>query len=304
MNKNEWINPALVNAFKAESTDAYRLCTSGTGWIERFANDVLISYQDDQTRQHLVNEIESHRDTLEFKISRIFGRLLPKQNQERAKPHLLSGEPETGFQTIATERKLKYSIDFGTGYSAGLFLDQRENRSFVQQLRRARLLNCFAYTCSFSVAAAAAGARTVNIDLSKKWLNRGKQNLELNGLNVADHRFIEDDVRPVLRRMTRRADKFDIIILDPPTFSHTAGGKAFHVQEDFAELIARSLEIANEQAWILLSTNCTSIDPKALKMTALTCLKDARLTGKFHQTPPPIDYPDGFGANTVWLSLD
>src|SRR5256884_275046 len=136
-----------------------------------------------------------------------------------------------------TEHRLKFGVDFGAGYSVGLFIDQRENRKFVRQLKPKRILNCFAYTCSFSVAAASASAQTVNVDLSKKSLERGRRNFELNVLSTEGHKFIADDVRPVLQRLARRGEKFDMIILDPPTFSRTKGGAAFHVERDFEDVI-------------------------------------------------------------------
>src|SRR5439155_20020731 len=131
-----------------------------------------------------------------------------------------------------------------------------------------RLLNCFAYTCSFSVAAASAGAQTVNVDLSKKSLERGRQNFALNSFSNEGNKFIADDVRPVMRRLERRGQKFDMIILDPPTFSRTKGGKAFHVEKDFEELIAAALEVAERNARILLSTNCETLDEQALDRMA------------------------------------
>src|SRR6266404_2746412 len=89
--------------------------------------------------------------------------------------------------------------DFGTGYSPVLFLEQREKRRYVRHITPKRLLNCFAYTCSFSVSAAYVGAATLNIDLSKKSLARGRENFALNCLPTIEHRFIADDVRAVLR---------------------------------------------------------------------------------------------------------
>ena len=109
-------------------------------------------------------------------------------------PRLIVGDPAEDLQTIATERHLKFGIDFGTGYSPGLFLDQRENRRYVRHIAPKRLLNCFAYTCSFSVSAAYVGAATLNIDLSKKSLSRGRENFALNCLPTIEHRFIADDV--------------------------------------------------------------------------------------------------------------
>src|SRR5262249_52502084 len=160
---------------------------------------------------------------------------------------------------------LKFGIDFEAGYSVGLFVDQRENRRLVRQSRPKRLLNCFAYTCSFSVAAASVGTETVNVDLSKKSLERGRRNFGLNGLPIEGHRFIADDVRPVLRRLARRTEKFDMIILDPPTFSRTKGGAVFHVEKDFEELIAAAVEVADRNAKILLSTNCETLNEAGLE---------------------------------------
>jgi 23S rRNA (cytosine1962-C5)-methyltransferase len=301
--KGEWINAALLRAFESEDTDTHRLCTTDTGWVERFSDDVLISYQNEQTREKLTRELDAHRGTFTCEIHRVFGRLLPKQNQERAKPRLLAGDSDGNVQTVATERGLKYGIDFAAGYSAGLFLDQRENRNFVRQLAAARLLNCFAYTCSFSVAAAAAGSSTVNVDLSKKWLARGKHNFDLNGFELTGHRFVEDDVRPVLRRMARRGEKFGVIILDPPTFARSPSSRSFRAECDYEELIAAAFEVAEAKAWILLSTNCSSLDARALQRTASSCLRLKNRSGTFQRTAAPVDFPAGEGASTVWLGL-
>src|SRR5262249_8024368 len=146
---------------------------------------------------------------------------------------LISGNPAEDLQTIVTERHLKFWLDFGAGFSVGLFPDQRENRSYVRRMAPERVLNCFAYTCSFSLSAAYVGATTLNIDLSKKSLARGLENFGLNNLPTMGHRFIADDVMEVLPRLVRKGEKFDVIILDPPTFSRSPGGRTFHVNNDF-----------------------------------------------------------------------
>jgi len=238
-----------------------------------------------------------------LKIGRVFGRFLPRKNEERETPKLLSGDQPESLQTVATESGLKFGIDFGAGYSVGLFVDQRENRRFVRQTKPKRVLNCFAYTCSFSVAAASAGAKTVNVDLSKKSLERGRQNFALNSFSTDDHQFIADDVRPVLRRLTRRGEKFDMIILDPPTFSRTKGGTAFHVEKDFEDLIVAALEVADHGARILLSTNCETLNEQALERMARYSLKLSRRAGALHRQPPPGDFPPGSAARSIWLSL-
>ncbi|HEY0368758.1 MAG TPA: class I SAM-dependent methyltransferase [Chthoniobacterales bacterium] len=303
MKMNEWIDAALLQAFAEEQTDAFRLCTFDDGWIECYGPDLLISYKSVVAQERLTTELYLWAAATKFKIRRIFGRFLPKQNAERESPKILLGEQLGDLVTIATERGLKYEIDFQAGYSAGLFIDQRENRSFVRQLRPQRLLNCFAYTCSFSVAAASVGATTLSIDLSKKSLTRGKDNFALNGLLSTEHKFIAEDVTEYLPRLARKGEKFDIIILDPPTFSRSHRGKSFQVEQDFETLLLAALELVDRDGHVLLSTNCTSLDHWALEVMAKFCLKATRRAGTLHRTPMLPDFPAEAGAHTVWLTL-
>lgn len=298
-----WIDRPLLDKFTAEGTDGHRLCTIEEGWVERFGREILISFKTAAARDRLILELYFWRNSLGVDLSRIFGRFLPKKNDEREKPQLLLGDEDQNLQTIATEAFLKYKIDFGAGYSVGLFIDQRENRGYVRQIKPKRLLNCFAYTCSFSVAAASVGAQTVNVDLSKKSLERGRENFGLNGLPTADHRFIRDDVASVLPRLARRGEKFDMIILDPPTFSRSHRGKTFHVESDFEQLLSHALELIARDGSILLSTNCSNLHEKGLEVMARYCLKLARRAGKFRRNPPLPDFPPNTGASTIWLSL-
>src|SRR5262249_2719780 len=150
------------------------------------------------------------------------------------------------------------------------------NRRFVRQTKPKRLLNCFAYTCSFSIAAASVGAQTVNVDLSKKSLARGKENFALNSLPPNEHKFIADDVMLILPRLARKGEKFDMIILDPPTFSRSHRGRVFHAEEDYESLLLAALEVAERDCHILISTNCSTMREKALEVMARYCLKATR----------------------------
>jgi len=303
MKKGEWIDSELLRQFEADGTSAYRLCTIDHGWAERFGADVLISFRTDAARDRLISELQSWSESVNFKIDHVFGRFLPRKNEERETPKLTSGGAGESLQAVATENHLKFGIDFGAGYSVGLFVDQRENRRFVRRTKPKRVLNCFAYTCSFSVAAASANAKTVNVDLSKKSLERGRQNFGLNSFSTDGHQFIADDVRPVLRRLARHGEKFDMIILDPPTFSRTKGGVAFHVEKDFEDLIVAALEVADHEARILLSTNCETLNEQGLERMARYSLKLSRRAGALHRQPSLADFPPGSAARSIWLSL-
>jgi 23S rRNA (cytosine1962-C5)-methyltransferase len=297
------IDPSLLRDFQSEGTDAHRLCTIEHGWVERFSSDVLISFKKVLAREQLLKELQTWADWVGFSVRRVFARFIPTKNERREPPALVVGDPSESLLTVATERYLRFAIDFGTGYSPGLFLDQRENRRYARHIAPRRLLNCFAYTCSFSVYAACNGASTLNIDLSKKYLMRGRENFALNNLSTIDHRFILDDVRSVLPRLARRGEKFDAIILDPPTFSRSPGGKTFQVQHDFESLLISGLAVAERDAHVLVSTNCFALGERALEVMARYCLKATRRAATFHRPLPLPDFPPGAAARSVWLAL-
>jgi len=298
-----WIDPTLLRDFRAEGTDSHRLCTMEDGWVERFGRDVLVSFKKVLTRERLLTELQSWAGSAGFRFRRIFARFVPRRSEQREPPRLICGDPDENLKTIATERHLKFGIDFGTGYSPGLFLDQRENRRYVRHIAPRRLLNCFAYTCSFSISAACRGATTLNIDVSKKYLARGRENFVLNNLPTIDHRFIADDVRAVLPRLARRGQKFDVIILDPPTFSHSPGAKTFHVEGDFEKLLIDALELAERDGHVLLSTNCSALREHALEVMARYCLKVTQRAATFQRSSRLPDFPPGAGASSIWLAL-
>jgi 23S rRNA (cytosine1962-C5)-methyltransferase len=298
-----WIEPGLLRDFQAEGTDVHRICTIEHGWVERFGSDVLISFKRVLARERLLEELQTWTTSFGVPIRRVFARFIPRQNEQREPPRLVVGDPGEPLQTSVMEWHLRFGIDFGTGYSPGLFLDQRENRRYVRHIAPKRLLNCFAYTCGFSVCAACSGARTFNIDVSKKYLARGRDNFARNNLSTADHRFIVDDVRAVLPRLIRRGDKFDAIILDPPTFSHSPGGKIFQVEHDFENLLMGALAVAERDAYVLISTNSSALGEHALEVMARYCLKETRRLATIHRSMPLPDFPSGTGASSIWLAL-
>jgi 23S rRNA (cytosine1962-C5)-methyltransferase len=298
-----WIDASLFRDFQAEGTDAHRLCTMEDGWVERFGHDILISFKRILVRERLIQELKEWANGIPFKFERIFARFIPRKSEQREPPRLICGNPAENLQTTATERRLKFGIDFSAGFSVGLFPDQRENRSFVRHIAPKRLLNCFAYTCSFSVSAAYVGATTLNIDLSKKSLARGRENFELNSLPTMGHRFIADDVMAVLPRLAGKGEKFDVVILDPPTFSRSSRGKTFHVEDDFEKLLVDSLELTERNSHVLVSTNCCTLREHALEVMARYGLKAARRAGTLRRSPPLPDFLPGTGASSIWLTL-
>jgi 23S rRNA (cytosine1962-C5)-methyltransferase len=168
--------------------------------------------------------------------------------------HLGGARVEEPFWVL--ESGLKFEIDFRAGYSPGLFLDQRINRNKLRSLARdLTLLNTFSYTCAFGVAAAIGGATTVNLDLSRHYLDWGKRNYEINQIIPDQHDFIFGDVFDWLGRFQRRGRKFDVIVLDPPTFSRDRKSKVFRIQEDYGELAELACKCLNKDGRLFCSTN-------------------------------------------------
>lgn len=300
----EWISPTVWSALAASGTDAHRLASGTNMWLERFGLDVLLSYQTEQARDTLLAELDQRCSHYSYRPTRVFGKYLPHHASERSAPVLLRGDPAASMETEVSEAGVRYGLDFAAGYSAGLFIDQRHNRARVRDLRPKRLLNTFAYTCSFSVVAALTGAETMSVDLSRRSLTRGEENFKRNGLEAkSGHRWIADDVLAVLPRLARRGEKFDMIILDPPTFSRNQAGAAFQVQRDFDQLVMLALEVAAPGAKILLSVNHSAMRVSDLERAGRRALKMANRSGRFAHTAPLPDFPPGEGAKTVWLEV-
>jgi 23S rRNA (cytosine1962-C5)-methyltransferase len=302
--EGKWISPSQFAAFAGADTDAHRLFSGPAGWVERLGSDVLISHKSDAARDELASGLSAWGAAAGWMPGRVFAKFLPRQNEDRDAPVLLSGDPSLPLTAVVREAGVRYGLDFGTGYSAGLFLDQRANRARMRQIAPKRLLNTFAYTGSFSVVAALAGGATVSVDLSKKSLDRARANFALNAIDPGEgHRFIADDVIDVLPRLARRGDKFDAIVLDPPTFSRGNKGRRWRVEDHFEDLLLAAMEVASPGANILLSTNCTRLESGDLERMARFASKFTRRPAEYLRGAPLVDFPPGHGARTLWMIL-
>ena len=190
----------------------------------------------------------------------LYGKML--SNEQRQPPTFLAGEPVT-TRFLVQERGLKFWIDFQAGYSQGIFLDQRANRQRLRAISAGKtVLNTFAYTCAFGVAAAASGASTTNVDLSRAYLDWGRQNYLANGLDSQAHEFIYGDVFDWLKRLAKKGRRFDLIVLDPPTFSRDRNGRVFRAETDYSELLDLALSVLGKHGRLLCCMNAHRV-PRA-----------------------------------------
>ena len=157
------------------------------------------------------------------------------------------------------ENGLKFLINLTNYLDTGLFLDHRVTRKMVfDKARDKRVLNLFCYTGSFSVYAAKAGAKRVtSIDLSKTYLQWAQDNFTINLLkNTNDYEFIHADVVQYLK--TIAPNSYDIIVMDPPTFSNSKRMDDFlDIQRDHVQLINDCLKILVPNGLLYFSTNFT-----------------------------------------------
>lgn len=173
---------------------------------------------------------------------------------------------KTDSKTIIQENGLRFEVDLNDTLNTGLFLDMRSNRKLVSQTcSRQRVLNCFSYTCSFGVYARAQGAKeVVNVDVSKKILEKGKLNYKLNDLEPGRSEFIKADAVEFLGKAVKKENFFDVIVLDPPSFARSEKA-IFRVEKSMPALIDVATRILNQEGKIFISTNFSGISHARLE---------------------------------------
>ena len=198
-------------------------------------------------------------------------------------------------KTMVEEHGIKFEVNLNDGLNCGLFLDMRQNRWMVGQAAKGKkVLNCFSYTCSFGVHARLGGAREViNTDISRKILERGKNNYELNALLPAPGEFVKVSSIDFLERALKKGNSFDMIILDPPSFARH-DGKVFQVKHDLPKLMALSIAVLNPGGHLLVTSNYSEISFTFLEAMLAKSLNSRRVA-KIQRLGQDKDF---IGSNT------
>ena len=312
-----------------DSTNACRLVHGMSdgwpGWYIERLGDYLLS-QSAQAPSPEQRE-DLGRLAKAFSARGVYHKVLTRQVRRAARaeasPQLVLGDaaPE---RFVVQENGLQFELSFMEGYSTGLFLDQRDNRRRLLTRHVAsgfpllgpaiengqwELLNVFAYTCGFSVCAARAGARTTSLDLSRRWLDWGKRNFALNQLALSGHEFLYGDAFDWLRRLAKKQRRFDVIVLDPPTFSQSKEFGVFQAEKDYGRLVTAALPLLRAGGVLFASTNAADWAPgeflarvdKAIHAAGRTVLQR-------HYVPQPPDFPisraEPAYLKTTWLRVE
>ena len=210
------------------------------------------------------------------------------------RPYLLEGQAAPDRVTIE-ENGVKYLVSLDKDLSTGIFLDQRPQRAWLTQNcdESTRVLNCFAHTGAFSIAAATAGASTVSLDLNPKWLERVKDQMEENSIEFDErHDCIYGDCFEWLEKLSKRGEKYDIVILDPPSTSVGKKKKRWSVKTDTAELVALAAPLVKNGGLLWTTTNCATLSPMKFSNMCEKGLKQAGVSAKLERVQPmPTDFP-------------
>ena len=162
-----------------------------------------------------------------------------------------------------SESGLNFWVNLSDYLDTGLFLDHRPMRQMVRaEAADKRLLNLYAYTASFSVYAAAGGAaETVSVDLSNTYLDWAAHNFEANNMTKSDHRLVRDDVMDYLHTSLESEQRFDLVVVDPPTFSNSKRMQGtFDVGRDHVALLEAVQRVLTPGGVVYFSTNARRFD--------------------------------------------
>lgn len=279
-------------------TDALRLFDGrGDGqrdvFLETFADRWVVSTRENRLDPEWQKFLESSGKSVYWK------RL--DQHQKEDPTHIAGAIQNEAF--TAKESGVNYKISFQSGYSQGIFLDQRENRKRVRELVESAndeqtVLNTFAYTGAFSVCAALGGATTTTLDLSQPYLDWAKENMELNKLVPNEHYFCKGDTFHWMKRFAKQGRKFNGIILDPPTFSRDDKGKVFRVESHYDQLIALASQCIANDGWILASTNCRKLTQQSYHQLVKKGLSQP---AKLQPASMPEEYTGESYLKSLWI---
>jgi 23S rRNA (cytosine1962-C5)-methyltransferase len=175
-----------------------------------------------------------------------------------APPEPIVGDAVSELEVL--EQGLRFVIRPANGLSVGLYLDARDARRWVRaHAKGRRVLNLFSYTCGFGVAARLGGAaRAANVDVSRKVLDWGEENLTKNGLTPERFDFIAGDSFDWLARFAKKGEQFDLVVLDPPGFATTKTSR-FTAARDYHQLVAAAEKIVAPEGLLLSMCNVEAL---------------------------------------------
>ncbi len=229
------------------------------------------------------------RQTFNIRRDRVF---IKQRRRQRGKKQYEKKEVTYRYHDIR-EGECSFLVNFTNYLDSGIFLDHRPIRKKIGELAQGkRFLNLFGYTGTATVHAALGGAAlTTTVDLSAGYLNWAKKNLAFNGLSLQNNEIVQQDC---LSWLSETQSKYDLIFIDPPTFSNTKKkNRVFDIQRDHSELIDLSMRLLEEDGLLIFSTNFRKfhLDEKISKIYAVVDITQETI---------PFDFKRNKGVHKCW----
>ncbi len=252
----KWARRTKTNCFRIYDREIHQYPLAIDYYAGRFCAQYFArSRDDDEPPEDLKEEITQTLCAIfGTQPELIYWRTRTKRKETRQYEKL--GESREFFTVL--EYGVKFKINLFDYLDSGLFLDHRETRKIVASLSDGKkLLNLFAYTCSFSVHAAMAGSIfTKSVDMSNTYTEWGKDNFVLNSLSLKNNVVVRADCLKFLDEEIYSGLKYDLIVIDPPTISRSKKmDQMFDIQIDYIMLISKALKLLERGGVIFFSTN-------------------------------------------------
>lgn len=281
----KWAKRTLTNCFRIYDRDIKEYTLAIDYYDERFCVQYF-SYdrENDDPSEELETEVNQVLQSLfEVDPEQIYWRT--RKKRKKTQQYEKVDEQKDFFPVV--EYGVLFLVNLTDYLDTGLFLDHRETRKMVAAMaKNKRLLNLFAYTCAFSVHAAAAGAAfTKSVDMSNTYTQWGTDNFILNGLSSAQNEIVRQDCLKFLDYETQTKNKYDIIVIDPPTISRSKKmDQMFDIQEDYVAIIDKALQLLSPHGTIIFSTNSRkfSFDQEAFPECSITDISEKTIPLDFH----------------------
>ncbi|WP_249871465.1 class I SAM-dependent rRNA methyltransferase [Oceanobacillus saliphilus] len=274
-----------LSYYKDESTTAFRIFNGegdGIGGltIDYFDGYYLLSWYSEGIYSfkekviHVLDELGDYKAIYEKKRFDTKGQYMDDDD-------FVKGE-RSEFPIIIKENGINYAVYLNDGAMVGIFLDQRDVRQAIHEkyAKGKQVLNTFSYTGAFSVAASLGGAtKTTSVDLAKRSKSKTIEQFSVNGIDFEQQDIIVMDVFDYFKYAKRKEMKFDLVVLDPPSFARSKK-HTFSTAKNYPDLIKDTLAILEKNGIIVASTNNASFGMKKFKSFIDKGFKEMKVTYK------------------------
>ena len=313
-------NASRLALFGSPHESAFRLFN---GFVEGCPDLVIDVYATTVVLQNYANNpdegmlfVQEAKEILQNRLNWLHAGIVKTRNstsQEEKRGQLLFG---ASVDKKISEHGVWYALNLTLNRDASFYLDTRDLRKWLTENMQVKsVLNTFAYTGSFGVAALAGGAsRVVQVDHNRQFLDLAKESYTLNGFSINRNDFLAQDFFPAVSRFKHSKQFFDCAILDPPFFSSSSKGKVDQVHES-ARLINKLRPLINDGGYLVAMNNALYVSGGEYIQTLETLCKDGYMKIKelipvpddfvgYHRIGKPITDPAPFNHSTKIAILD